>query len=1225
MIIIKDKNNPSFIRFPFHTNRTSWKPFGLPMVLVVPHIRDNDGNIVADSDIVSIRIYIAEVGSSRVPVAGHDHVGVFFPDTEIYSVAMDVADLINRKLSATQFVDADGVVLDGTDDGDYVKFTLRSGVIGDTEFIKHANYYDISDISIETEKLNIGKYTMVYEVEYHKRVVSSTDVLVCMQTPATVFSRHKFYFNHPGEVLLAMVEGTPLVNFDGQSLSDDKTIEFYRFMSEALQDIYDEQTLLKKVNWVYEISPQYIPYLGALIGWDIPYFPKSVDAVRRAFLRNIVRLQKLKGSKRAIRELFDLFGFAISISNLYWTPDGKSVLSPGESYVDETGVQYTISSEDINTTEPLINELTTPGFCELSIPLINRPINDSIILDVFLTEDSTDAETTVASYISDLDSIGALDSQYDDGVGVVSPFNVSDDGLISKSRITIDIDGDVSVLTVGQEMFGGKTIRYDRNTNVLYFSVSKYQYFESSKLYAFATYAYSKLTVPDSMVELRSNRFDIEILSKNDDEVEPDVIVFLVDYLFKIKAFHSLLRKLIYTINIYDTYLVTDLCVGGNILQRPDVDAGKIQVPPEAIIPVVPDDICEWTDPLSFGYRAQDLAYRDIILEAINNEFEAWKIIADACGFNYKGQDRTTVAREQVAEYVDGELVHDDDDRETLCDDNNEDFCYKGRVTDNLGVKTVLPLCENFRFSQCAVDFGYGSYYMYRSPTFSGDIVHTYGNMLGTMMRNYTTSSFGLHYSDDKSFDSSDDYNRKLAFRKPSLNIKKDNLNYPGHRLPTLDKLFNDVTIDGYKMKPWDYDVVCGCGPYVQNPLNAYLDGSELIFDDVEYSIQGNGFVADIASFGNQPATSTVVAADVTHTIYLDISGGHESIELEGIVQSVGIINVSNGIFSSAIECGTDDFDHSAGYPAETGYLNASDYFGVTDEFGAITGSDEDELSVGLEIPSLTVPSQLLFTFNSQIKVSESDPYYHLYKPLRFDCGCSKVVCGSLGSEDFSVSLSCSIDDFIELYGNIDNDQVEMDLVPTLVETQHTDELLCNNIYSSFFNVLQSYDGSKFFVDVLGYEADDPFPDNGSFAFKDEYGIIYEYHWETILNYLDFIVVIKDPRVYGEEDSGYIVDGEVYRNGTITVDRIVYNIIDGEYIAIASGTEQTIGTFKSTFKCGVVFTNPFVNVFDHNMIAEFEHEVTVGSHWTDSDSTGETEWADVGSTGDVLTWIDVFA
>ena len=39
------------------------------------------------------------------------------------------------------------------------------------------------------------------------------------------------------------------------------------------------------------------------------------------------------------------------------------------------------------------------------------------------------------------------------------------------------------------------------------------------------------------------------------------------DFLFKIKAFHSLLRKVILTMLESDTYLVSDFCAGGEILQ----------------------------------------------------------------------------------------------------------------------------------------------------------------------------------------------------------------------------------------------------------------------------------------------------------------------------------------------------------------------------------------------------------------------------------------------------------------------------------------------------------------------------------------------------------------------------------------------------------------------------------------------------------------------------------
>jgi len=298
MAELTEFNYPSFFMFPYHTDRTAWRAFGLPMVLVVPHVRDAVGNTIPNAKVLSVTISILDTGST--PVAGHDHVGIFNPAYSLFSTTLDKTDLRDREidLDNVTYLDASGNVT--TENVSKIKFTCRAGIAGDVKYISHADYVDISDVKLAVEQLPPGRYVLSYEAKYYFRRISETGELLCIETDREVIAAHRFLISHPGEVLLMMFEGTPSIYFSEAKKSEDTTIAFYRPFSDALQDVHDEQNLLRQVNWVYNISAEHIPYLSFILGWELPYFPQSVDSLRRAVLRNIVKLQKLKGCKRAV-------------------------------------------------------------------------------------------------------------------------------------------------------------------------------------------------------------------------------------------------------------------------------------------------------------------------------------------------------------------------------------------------------------------------------------------------------------------------------------------------------------------------------------------------------------------------------------------------------------------------------------------------------------------------------------------------------------------------------------------------------------------------------------------------------------------------------------------------------------------------------------------------------------------------------------------------------------
>lgn len=1237
---IKDLDNPSFVMLPFPSDRTSWRAFGLPMILVVPHVRDADGNLLPNADIVyddkpGARIYIAGV-DSIAPVAGYDHRGIYNPDINIYSYAVLPADFISRKITNMTPV------------GGRFTFTSRIGITSSLTHLPHADYFDLSDIKLEVEQLPPNKYILVYEARFFTRRVSDTARLVCVDSNSINAVRYQFTFNHPGDIILQMVQSTPALYMTNVLRSEDTTISFYRPFAEIMQDLHDEQAYLEKLNWVYEVHPEHIPYLGFLLGWDLPYFPESVDNLRRAVLRNMVRLQRLKGTKRAVRELFDLFGFTVNIGNVWWTPDGKKYVGPGEDPA------YPVTLTPTAVYEPLLLDYSIDGYAAVTIPLINRPSVKTAVIESFLVERGSEAENnlkdTKAIVEGDIDAISDQDILQIINRAWIDIYSATP-GVIGYSRINIDETGTGTLADqAGWPVHGPNTVRIDYRSNVLTISCSRHvAYGDNLTLYTFISYQYDKLSIPASMQQLQSNRFDIEILNKSGETVRADVIDFLVDFIFQVKAFHSLLRKVLYTVEVTDVYQVTDWCVGGLITQDPNKDAGKQQVPPETIIPHVGTDICSQLDPALLGYRPQDLKYRNTVLALLNLEFEAWKAIGANCDHNYRGQDRITAAPTQETGGAKGAMVYSQPVRASLCILDGNDYCYKGRVSDTMTVQEVITASDTWQFRMCGPHLGTGIYFTFPTTHVSTESDRINGGLYGRYISEYKDGVNALHYTNANFLDTPNfNPNRFEALRRPPLLIEKDNLCFPGHRLPTLNKLYNDYVSSTYDHRPWDFEPFCGCPPYGPNPLNARIvvntSGQEhLVYDNKPYSVKGNGLVPDISSLGSHSSGSTG-AEDVTHKIFIAHPTGHPAVTLDGVVEEVGIIDIAEPIFKSAVLCGTNYKDYSQGYPASIGFLDLSGFANCADPVGAtfrpvcyfpgiINRTDAEAIRQGLGLPPSQATPPLLFTVSSQIRVELESLDAIYYSGYRLDCGCHKLVCS--GSAIEGSILSCTVSEFLTQFGDLHPDQLQIISVPTAEAKIGAQTFQLNDLTSSLFDLKQTL-GDDPQVTERGYPNANPFPSSGSFSYQDAYDIIYDIMWSTIPDphrpvvYLDFVTVKKEPRRAGiSERAGRIVNREIFIDGTITTTRQLFTkAVTGSQL-IAEGEEQVFGTYQGSFLCSNKFIDPFVLHLDNSITDDVEGSVTGGPHWGDpalaGDSAEDTVWGDPSASHpEAMVWINVF-
>ncbi len=392
-----DRHDPSFFRFPLNNSRTGFRPFFLPLVLVEPNRRTSDGFPVGGSAVFNTRFFIADA-PMPARVAGPFNTGLLIPQTDLFTLDVSTLDLakVQISLSGQPFFDGEtGVAktFEEAKEGDVFAYALleNGSTATDIPFLPDANYYDLSTFKISVEDLpRPERYFFVWEVGYNVRVLSSDNEFICTNDEQAI-AQFKQEVAHPGEIHHEMFKKTPDVYFDTENitLEKSKVLQFYRPFADMLQDIFDETKLIDGINFVDKIPAQLIPYLAFLIGWDLPNFPGVSDNIRRSILKQATRLQQLKGSRRALIDLFDIFGFSIQLLNLWFSKDGSRLIAPGETLPEELQDEEIELSESCQT-DVLVSEFSEAGFGQIEIPLLFRP-NLKLVLDAWLV--TTDSPT----------------------------------------------------------------------------------------------------------------------------------------------------------------------------------------------------------------------------------------------------------------------------------------------------------------------------------------------------------------------------------------------------------------------------------------------------------------------------------------------------------------------------------------------------------------------------------------------------------------------------------------------------------------------------------------------------------------------------------------------------------------------------------------------------------------------------------------------------------------
>jgi len=197
-------------------------------------------------------------------------------------------------------------------------------------------------------------------------------------------------------------------------------------------------------------------------------------------------------------------------------------------------------------------------------------------------------------------------------------------------------------------------------------------------------------------------------------------------------------------------------------------------------------------------------------------------------------------------------------------------------------------------------------------------------------------------------------------------------------------------------------------------------------------------------------------------------------------------------------------------------------------------------------------------------------------KAYRYDCGCLYYSCGSgtditAGSEPAAPQInSCLFGDYFLVNGKIDFSCDQLETQADIVLSESIG--VCSEVFDG---------GIENFMCLVNSGNECEFPASGTFKFTDGNGIIYVTQWESYSNRIDITWTTFDPRVPGEEPSGFMVGKQVYRHGVITTTRQILEYTDEGTTVIEEASEQRIDFFRTTFDCGdVVSEDPFRYHFD---------------------------------------------
>ncbi|MBD3407273.1 MAG: hypothetical protein GF411_14230 [Candidatus Lokiarchaeota archaeon] len=253
----------------------------------------------------------------------------------------------------------------------------------------------------------------------------------------------------------------------------------------------------------------------------------------------------------------------------------------------------------------------------------------------------------------------------------------------------------------------------------------------------------------------------------------------------------------------------------------------------------------------------------------------------------------------------------------------------------------------------------------------------------------------------------------------------------------------------------------------------------------------------------------------------------------------------------------------------------------------------------------------------SGVRVYQDDYNYHRWKGYRFDCGCLQFECGTEGTGEVTGTEPITRDRICNIGLFQDNNQNDWNCDKVEIEGK----ILLEETFGAH---MHQADGELANLLV----ADGSIPQNGSYDYVDDYGLIYHVEWESANNRIDIISEVFDPRVWGEDEQGFIENRRVYRRGIVTITRqIIMNTPYG-YMVTAEGSEQYIDTRQTNYICpDTKPDDPFTKHLDSMVRDDIDNIVVTGARWGDVDESTDSDnkWSGVGGSDGGMYWTNVWA
>lgn len=143
---------------------------------------------------------------------------------------------------------------------------------------------------------------------------------------------------------------------------------------------------------------------------------------------------------------------------------------------------------------------------------------------------------------------------------------------------------------------------------------------------------------------------------------------------------------------------------------------------------------------------------------------------------------------------------------------------------------------------------------------------------------------------------------------------------------------------------------------------------------------------------------------------------------------------------------------------------------------------------------------------------------------------------------------------------------------------------------------------------------------SGHVFFRDEYETSYELDWSTVNDVIDYLMVVKQPYVWGMAAEGYIRNGILFRKGIVTTTRQVIRPLPDGYEIVAEGSTQIIDFIQMNFPCAINPSDNFSYHVNNGLIPEVICAVTDGPRWADPNEENDDDviWAEVEADGDTV-------